>query len=112
MREQCRVPGSPAITREEERMSTTIGIDLGTTYSAAALVRDGVPVILPHGDERIMPSVVGLTPGGELLSARRPATSTCCTPSAPSARSSARWAQEVRVALGDRDVHARRRSPR
>ena len=44
-----------------------IGIDLGTTYSAAALVRDGMPHILPHGDERIMPSVVGLTPQGTLL---------------------------------------------
>jgi molecular chaperone DnaK len=48
-------------------MSHIIGIDLGTTYSAAALVRDGTPHILPHGDERIMPSVVGITPQGALL---------------------------------------------
>src|SRR5215510_10798124 len=48
-------------------MTYIIGIDLGTTYSAAALVRDGVPHILPHGDERIMPSVVGFTPQGGLL---------------------------------------------
>src|SRR4051794_5297175 len=67
MRAQCRCAPAPRDTREEERMSTTIGIDLGTTYSAAAIVRDGVPVILPHRDERIMPSVVGLAPGGEPL---------------------------------------------
>ena len=48
-------------------MSTVVGIDLGTTFSAVALVRDGVPQILPHGDERIMPSVVGLTVDGSIL---------------------------------------------
>ncbi|MBC8074992.1 MAG: Hsp70 family protein, partial [Chloroflexales bacterium] len=48
-------------------MSIIIGIDLGTTFSAAAIVRDGTPHILPHGDERIVPSVVGLTPQGTLL---------------------------------------------
>lgn len=48
-------------------MSLIIGIDLGTTFSAVALVRDGVPVIVPSGDERIIPSVVGLAPDGGLL---------------------------------------------
>lgn len=48
-------------------MSGIIGIDLGTTFSVAAAVRDGAPHVLPHGDERIMPSVVGLTPEGALL---------------------------------------------
>jgi molecular chaperone DnaK len=48
-------------------MSLIIGIDLGTTFSATALVRDGAPQIVPHGHERIMPSVVGLGPQGELL---------------------------------------------
>jgi molecular chaperone DnaK len=48
-------------------MSLIIGIDLGTTFSAVALVRDGVPTILPCGDERIIPSVVGLAPDGGLL---------------------------------------------
>ncbi len=44
-----------------------IGIDLGTTFSATALVRDGKPEILPHGNERIVPSVVSLSPEGSLL---------------------------------------------
>jgi molecular chaperone DnaK len=48
-------------------MSVIIGIDLGTTFSAAAIVRDGVPAILPSDDERIIPSVVGLAPDGSLL---------------------------------------------
>src|SRR3954454_4614831 len=48
-------------------MSKVVGIDLGTTFSAIALIQDGAPQILPHGDERIMPSVVGFTPDGSLL---------------------------------------------
>ncbi|MEI7769869.1 MAG: Hsp70 family protein [Chloroflexales bacterium] len=48
-------------------MSLIIGIDLGTTFSAVALVRDGVPAIVPSGDDRIIPSVVGLAPDGGLL---------------------------------------------
>lgn len=48
-------------------MSKIIGIDLGTTYSAAGFVRDGVPAILPNGAERIIPSMVGLTPNKALV---------------------------------------------
>jgi molecular chaperone DnaK len=48
-------------------MPTIIGIDLGTTYSAVAAVRNGIPQILALGDERIMPSIVGLSPDGVLL---------------------------------------------
>jgi molecular chaperone DnaK len=48
-------------------MSLIIGIDLGTTFSAVALVRDGIPAIVPSGDDRIIPSVVGLAPDGGLL---------------------------------------------
>ena len=47
--------------------NTIIGIDLGTTFSGASVVREGRPVILPNKQERIMPSVVGLSPQGEWL---------------------------------------------
>lgn len=40
---------------------TIIGIDLGTTFSAASVVIDGKPQIIPMGRERIMPSVIGIT---------------------------------------------------
>ncbi len=36
-----------------------VGIDLGTTNSAVAIVEDGQPRILARGDQKIMPSVVG-----------------------------------------------------
>ncbi|PDV99526.1 Hsp70 family protein [Candidatus Chloroploca asiatica] len=48
-------------------MSIIVGIDLGTTFSAVALVREGTPVILAHDEERILPSVVGLGPDEQLL---------------------------------------------
>jgi molecular chaperone DnaK len=48
-------------------MSTIVGIDLGTTNSGVAVVRHGVPVMLPNGDERITPSVVGYATNGQWL---------------------------------------------
>ena len=48
-------------------MTQSVGIDLGTTYSAVAQVQGGTPRILAQGDERIMPSVVGVTPQGGIL---------------------------------------------
>ncbi len=48
-------------------MSKIIGIDLGTTYSAAGFVRDGLPAILTNGAEHIIPSMVGLTPNDALV---------------------------------------------
>jgi molecular chaperone DnaK len=48
-------------------MSHIVGIDLGTTNSGVAVVKHGHPIMLPNGSERIMPSVVGYSPGGEWL---------------------------------------------
>ncbi len=84
-------------------MSTIIGIDLGTTFSAMALVRDGVPQILAHGDERIMPSVVGFTPQGALL-VGTPARNQYVLYPEQTARSIKRqMGQNVRIPLGERD---------
>ncbi|HMB07806.1 MAG TPA: Hsp70 family protein, partial [Isosphaeraceae bacterium] len=41
-------------------METILGIDLGTTNSEVAIVRDGRPVVLPDEDgDPILPSVIG-----------------------------------------------------
>ena len=48
-------------------MDTIIGIDLGTTNSEVALLRDGVPVVLEEDGRAIVPSVVGYSETGELL---------------------------------------------
>ncbi|NBD35114.1 MAG: Hsp70 family protein [Chloroflexi bacterium] len=48
-------------------MKPIVGIDLGTTNSGVSIVQDGRPVMLPNGDERIIPSVVAYAPGGHWL---------------------------------------------
>ena len=44
-----------------------VGIDLGTTNSEIAAFVDGKVVILGSGNKKMLPSVVGLSPSGELL---------------------------------------------
>ena len=44
-----------------------IGIDLGTTYSLVAALLEGRPTVLAHKGEKLLPSVVGFGPSGELL---------------------------------------------
>ena len=84
-------------------MSMIIGIDLGTTYSATATLQEGVPQIVPHGDERIMPSVVGLTPQDTLLIGT-PARNQYVLYPARTIRSVKRqMGQDVRLTLGERN---------
>jgi molecular chaperone DnaK len=48
-------------------MSKIVGIDLGTTNSEVAVVINGKPQLITDGSQRLIPSVVGMTPEGELL---------------------------------------------
>ncbi len=49
-------------------MAKVIGIDLGTTYSAMAVLEGGEPVVIPNAEgQRTMPSVVAFTEDGEIL---------------------------------------------
>src|ERR687887_1005288 len=83
-------------------MSIIIGIDLGTTFSAAAQVRDGVPRILPRGDERIMPSVVGVSPQGTMLVGTPARNQYLLYPERTVRSIKRRMGQDVSVPLGER----------
>ncbi|NQU98548.1 molecular chaperone DnaK [Candidatus Woesearchaeota archaeon] len=49
-------------------MTKIIGIDLGTTFSAASVLEGGKPVIIPNAEgQRTTPSVVSITEDGERL---------------------------------------------
>ena len=52
-------------------MGKIIGIDLGTTNSAAAVMMGGEPVVIPSAEgERLVPSVVAVNKNGERLVGR------------------------------------------
>jgi molecular chaperone DnaK len=52
-------------------MGRTIGIDLGTTNSVMAVIEGGEPTVIPNAEgERLTPSVVAMTSGGERLVGR------------------------------------------
>jgi molecular chaperone DnaK len=52
-------------------VSLTVGIDLGTTNSLVAYVRDGVPVVIRDRDgAALLPSIVSVLPDGGLLVGR------------------------------------------
>ena len=51
-------------------LPTVIGIDLGTTNSTVAIVREGQLEIIPIRGERTMPSAVGIDPAGKLVIGR------------------------------------------
>src|SRR5215471_11622403 len=44
-----------------------IGIDLGTTNSVLGVVQDGRMCLVPIGEERLLPSVVGIAPSGDVV---------------------------------------------
>src|SRR6184192_1446833 len=49
-------------------MTRAVGIDLGTTNSVVAVLEGGEPTVVPNAEgQRITPSVVGYSKGGEIL---------------------------------------------
>ncbi|MEO6811355.1 MAG: Hsp70 family protein [Isosphaeraceae bacterium] len=83
-------------------MEIIIGIDLGTTNSEVAIVRDGRPVVLTGEDgDPILPSVVGLDPQGRLLVGRSARNQAVLAPERTVRSIKRMMGQEGTVALGD-----------
>jgi molecular chaperone DnaK len=80
---------------------TIIGIDLGTTNSEVAVIRDGRPVVLEDDGEAILPSVVGLDAQGRLLVGKAARNQYVLAPERTVRSIKRKMGQEVTVTLGD-----------
>jgi len=79
-----------------------VGIDLGTTNSEIAVWRDGAPEVLTDEDgEAILPSVVGLSPDGELLVGHTARNQYLAHPDRTVRSIKRSMGQDITVALGD-----------
>jgi molecular chaperone DnaK len=83
-------------------MDVIIGIDLGTTNSEVAVIRDGRPVVLEEEGDPILPSVVGLDPQGRLLVGKAARNQAMLAPERTVRSIKRKMGQEETVPLGEK----------
>src|SRR5262249_47909570 len=81
---------------------TIIGIDLGTTNSEVAVIRDGRAVVLEEDGDPILPSVVGLHPPGHVLVGKAARNQYVLAPERTIRSIKRKMGQEMTVTLGDK----------
>jgi molecular chaperone DnaK len=84
-----------------EKRERVLGIDLGTTNSAAAVTIGGKPTIIPSAEGptaagKMFSSVVALTKGGQLLVGEPQEGKPSLTQRVRYVKSSARWGRTIR----------------
>ncbi len=84
-------------------MEPIVGIDLGTTNSEIAVIRDGRPEVIRVEGEAILPSVVGLDPEGRLLVGTSARNQWILAPERTVRSIKRKMGEDVRVRLGDRE---------
>jgi molecular chaperone DnaK len=80
-----------------------VGIDLGTTNSEVAFVRDGKPVVLEEDGDPILPSFVGLSEDGRLLVGKAARNQWVVAPERTVKSIKRKMGQDVKVQLGDQE---------
>ncbi|MDP4027966.1 MAG: Hsp70 family protein [Gallionella sp.] len=81
-----------------------VGIDLGTTNSEVAVVRDGRVEVIPVSDGvRILPSVVGISDDGELLIGESAKNQYALRPERTVRSVKRRMGEFTRIPMGDKD---------
>ncbi|WP_425617836.1 Hsp70 family protein [Anatilimnocola sp. NA78] len=87
-------------------MDVIIGIDLGTTNSEVAIIRDGQPVVLPGDDGNpILPSIVGLDSAGRLLVGQAARNQYVLAPERTVRSIKRKMGQDVTVMLGEQSFN-------
>ena len=84
-------------------MEPIVGIDLGTTNSEVALIRDGQPFVFPEDGDPILPSFVGLSEDGRLLVGKAAKNQWVLAPERTVKSIKRKMGQDVKVRLGDQE---------
>jgi molecular chaperone DnaK len=84
-------------------MDPIIGIDLGTTNSEVAIVRDGQPHVFEEDGDPILPSFVGLSEDGKLLVGKAARNQWVLAPERTIKSIKRKMGQDVKVKLGDQE---------
>ena len=84
-------------------MEPILGIDLGTTNSEVALLRDGQPVVFAEDGDPILPSFVGLSADGKLLVGKAARNQWVLAPDRTIKSIKRRMGEDVKVKLGDQE---------
>src|ERR1700722_3537322 len=79
------------------------GIDLGTTNSAIAFLKDGVPEIVSIDGQPTMPSCAGIDPNGKLLVGQPARNMLIAAPESTVLSIKRKMGQDIRVPPGDKD---------
>src|SRR5258708_7584285 len=80
-----------------------VGIDLGTTNSEVAIIRDGKAVVLEEDGDPILPSFVGLSEDGRLLVGKAARNQYVLAPERTIKSIKRKMGQDVKVKLGDQE---------
>src|SRR5437868_9727852 len=84
-------------------MEAILGIDLGTTNSEVALVRDGQPVVFAEDGDPILPSFVGLSEDGRLLVGKAARNQWVLAPERTVKSIKRKMGQDVKVRMGEQE---------
>src|SRR5260221_1181935 len=90
-------------TKKGAIMDAIVGIDLGTTNSEVAIIRDGKPTVLAEDGDPILPSFVGLSEDGRLLVGKAARNQWVLAPERTIKSIKRKMGQDVQVKLGDRE---------
>ncbi len=86
-------------------MSIALGIDLGTTYTVAAIVKDGRPVVIPNAEgQRLTPSVVAFDGNGNPVVGEQAKKLARANPGNAIYSVKRRMGTDSRIRVGARDI--------
>src|SRR3954463_3206064 len=84
-------------------MDPIVGIDLGTTNSEVATIRDGQPHVFAEDGDPILPSFVGISEDGKLLVGKAAKNQWVLAPERTVKSIKRKMGQDVKVQLGDQE---------